>query len=52
MDEDPNGVKLAETKEPLTDAMKFLGPMLEFAPKLLEGQLLGFEVYFRRGKKL
>lgn len=52
VDEDPNGVKLAETKEPLTDAMKFLGPMLEFAPKLLEGQLLGFEVYFRRGKKL
>ncbi|KFY43335.1 hypothetical protein V495_03997 [Pseudogymnoascus sp. VKM F-4514 (FW-929)] len=52
VDEDPNGVKLAETKEPLTDAMKFLGPVLEFAPKLIEGQLLGFEVYFRREKYL
>lgn len=51
VDEDPNGVKLAETKEPLTDAMKFLNPLLEFAPKLIEGQLVGFEVYFRRGKK-
>lgn len=50
VDEDPNGVKLAETAEPMTDAMKFLSPLLEFAPKLLEGQLLGFEVYFRRGE--
>jgi tetratricopeptide (TPR) repeat protein len=51
VDEDPNGVKLAETKEPMKDAMKFLTPVLEFAPKLIEGQIAGFEVYIRQGKK-
>lgn len=51
VDEDPQGVKLAETKTPLEDAMKFLDPVLKFAPKLLESQTLGFEVFFRRGKQ-
>lgn len=50
VDEDPQGVKLAETKEPMEDAMKFLTPVLEFAPKLIEGQILGFEVFLRREK--
>ena len=47
-DEDPMGVKLAETKEPLQDAMKFLTPLLEFSPKNAEAQRVGFEVFLRR----
>lgn len=49
-DDDPEGLKLASTTEPLKDAMKFLGPLLEFSPKNLESQLAGFEVYIRKGK--
>lgn len=45
VDEDPNGEKLAETKTPLEDSLKFLTPVLKFAPKLLEGQVLGAEVF-------
>lgn len=49
-DDDPNGVKLAATADPLGDAMKFLGPILQFSPKNIEGQIAGFEVYIRRSK--
>lgn len=49
-DDDPNGVKLAATQDPLGDAMKFLGPLLQFSPKNIEGQIAGFEVYVRRSK--
>jgi peptide alpha-N-acetyltransferase len=48
-DPDPLGNKLVQTKEPLQDAMKFLTPLLEFSPKNIEAQFLGFEVYIRRG---
>ncbi|KAK3991022.1 N-alpha-acetyltransferase 15, NatA auxiliary subunit [Cladorrhinum sp. PSN332] len=51
-DDDPNGVKLAATQDPLGDAMKFLGPLLQFSPKNIEGQIAGFEVYARRSKYL
>jgi len=47
-DEDPNGLKLAAAADPLGDAMKFLGPLLQFSPKNIEGQLAGFEVFIRR----
>lgn len=49
-DDDPNGAKLAATTDPLGDAMKFLGPMLQFSPKNIEGQIAGFEVYIRRSE--
>jgi peptide alpha-N-acetyltransferase len=49
-DDDPNGTKLAATTDPLGDAMKFLGPLLQFSPKNIEGQIAGFEVYIRRGE--
>ncbi|KAH7310418.1 NMDA receptor-regulated protein 1-domain-containing protein [Stachybotrys elegans] len=49
-DEDPLGLKLAATTDPLGDAMKFLGPLLQAAPKSIEAQLAGFEVYIRRKK--
>ncbi|KIW37766.1 uncharacterized protein PV06_09758 [Exophiala oligosperma] len=51
-DVDPFGKTLVETKEPLKDAMKFLGPLLEYSPQLVEAQCVGFEVYLRREKYL
>ena len=49
-DKDPRGEKLAQTSEPLKDAMKFLSPLLEFSPKNIEAQNAGFEVFIRRSK--
>ncbi|KAK3318039.1 NMDA receptor-regulated protein 1-domain-containing protein [Apodospora peruviana] len=51
-DDDPNGLKLAATSDPLGDAMKFLGPMLQLSPKNIDGQIAGFDVYLRRKKYL
>ncbi|KAJ4300637.1 hypothetical protein N0V88_003322 [Collariella sp. IMI 366227] len=51
-DDDPNGAKLAATKDPLGDAMKFLSHLLQFSPKNIDGQIAGFEVYMRRNKYL
>ncbi|OCT52296.1 N-terminal acetyltransferase A complex subunit nat1 [Cladophialophora carrionii] len=51
-DPDPFGKTLLETKEPLKEAMKFLGPLLEFCPENSEAQELGFETYLRRKKYL
>lgn len=47
-DADPLGKTLAETKEPLQEAMRFLGPLLEFNPDNVDVQLVGAEVYLRR----
>ncbi|KAK6077805.1 tetratricopeptide [Seiridium cupressi] len=52
VDEDPNGVKLAATQEPLVEATKFLSPLLQYSPKLIDAQIAGFEVYIRREKYL
>jgi len=52
VDEDPNGLKLVETAEPLQDAMKFLNPLLEYSSKDIEVQLIGFEVFIRKAKYL
>jgi peptide alpha-N-acetyltransferase len=30
--------------------MKFLGHMLQFSPKNIDGQIAGFEVFIRRSK--
>lgn len=49
-DDDPDGVKLAATTEPLTDAMKFVTPLLQFSPKSIDAQIAGFEVYIRRSE--
>jgi len=51
-DTDPQGTKLVVTKVPLDDAAKFLQPLLEFSPKNVAAQNVGFEVYWRRGKYL
>ncbi|KAL5042183.1 hypothetical protein BDW71DRAFT_149246 [Aspergillus fruticulosus] len=49
-DPDPLGNKLAQTQEPLKEALKFLTPLLEHCPKNIEAQCLGFEVHLRRRK--
>lgn len=49
-DADPNGTKLVSTQTPLDDTMKYLVPLLEFSPKNVEAQNVGFEVYIRRSK--
>ncbi|KAK8879638.1 tetratricopeptide [Apiospora arundinis] len=49
-DDDPDGLKLAATTEPLVEATKFLVHLLTYTPKNLEAQLAGFEVYMRREK--
>jgi tetratricopeptide (TPR) repeat protein len=50
VDDDPDGAKLAATTEPLSDAMKFLNPLLEFSPNSIDAQISGFEVFIRKGK--
>lgn len=47
-DDDPLGLKLAATTEPLVEAMKFVSPLLQFTPDLIEAQTLGFDVFMRR----
>jgi len=49
-DDDPDGLKLASTTEPMNDAMKFLLPLLQFSPNNIDAQIAGFEVYIRRSK--
>ena len=51
-DADPLGKTYLETKTPLEDAMKFLGPLLEFCPGIIEAQKVGFELFMRRQKYL
>ncbi|KAI9840041.1 MAG: hypothetical protein M1819_000233 [Sarea resinae] len=51
-DPDPQGTQLLQTSEPLKEAMKFLTPLLDFSPKLLEAELVGFELFIRRQKYL
>jgi peptide alpha-N-acetyltransferase len=49
-DDDPLGLKLAATEDPLGEATKFLVPLLQACPKSIEAQHAGFEVYMRRSK--
>ena len=49
-DKDPKGIKLLQTSDPLTDAMKFVTPLLEFSPRNIEAQHAGFEIFIRRSK--
>ncbi|KAJ2902689.1 hypothetical protein MKZ38_000274 [Zalerion maritima] len=52
VDEDPLGLKLAATKEPLAEAMKYLTPLLQFSQKNVDSQIAGFDVFIRRKKYL
>ncbi|EFR03747.1 NMDA receptor-regulated protein 1 [Nannizzia gypsea CBS 118893] len=51
-DTDPLGLNLVHTSDPLKEAMKFLGPLLEACPDNIDAQTIGFEVYIRRKKYL
>ncbi|OHE94498.1 tetratricopeptide [Colletotrichum orchidophilum] len=48
-DEDPLGLKLLEA-EPLSAAMRFITPLLQFSPQNIDAQFAGFDVYVRRKK--
>jgi N-alpha-acetyltransferase 15/16, NatA auxiliary subunit len=48
-DEDPKGELLVKAEKPLEVAVKFLKPLQELSPRLLETQILAFDVHFRRG---
>ncbi|TDZ20920.1 N-alpha-acetyltransferase 16, NatA auxiliary subunit [Colletotrichum orbiculare MAFF 240422] len=48
-DDDPLGLKLLDA-EPLSAAMRFVTPLLQFSPKNIEAQFAGFDVYLRRKK--
>lgn len=50
VDDDPLGLKLAATEDPLGEAMKFLTPLLQLSPKNIDSQIAGFEVFMRRSK--
>lgn len=49
-DDDPMGLKLAATEDPLGEATKFLAPLLQAQPKNLDAQTAGFEVYMRKSE--
>jgi len=51
-DSDPLGKKLLETQDPLKDALKFVGPLLEYNQANIEAQTAAFEVQLRRKKYL
>ena len=51
-DTDPLGKTLLETKEPLKDAMKFLTPLLEYCPDVVDAQVVGFELFKRQSRWL
>jgi hypothetical protein len=48
-DDDPRGDILVKTDKPLDAALRFLKPLQELSPTILETQLLAFDVHFRRG---
>lgn len=48
-DEDPKGEALVKTDKPLEEAVKFLKPLQELSPTLLQTQVFAFDVHLRRG---
>jgi len=44
--------KLERPEDPLGEAVKFLVPLQQFAPKDVNTHLLAFEIYYRKGKPL
>ncbi len=50
-DDDPLGLKLASTTDPLGEATKLLAPLLQVCPRSAEAQFAGFEVYLRRSRQ-
>ncbi|CAD0014262.1 unnamed protein product [Aureobasidium pullulans] len=51
-DTDPQGEELLKTKDPLSEAMKYLSPLLAESPLNIRSQQAGFEVFIRREKYL
>lgn len=49
-DDDPTGLKLAATEDPLGEATKLVAPLIAACPKSIDAQLAGFDVYMARNK--
>ncbi|KAJ3142643.1 N-alpha-acetyltransferase 15, NatA auxiliary subunit [Physocladia obscura] len=47
-DDDPDGIKLLNEADLLTESLKFLKPLLQLSPNRIESQVLGASVYLRR----
>nr|XP_024371729.1 N-terminal acetyltransferase A complex auxiliary subunit NAA15-like isoform X2 [Physcomitrium patens] len=52
VDTDPDGDKLMNVEDPLSEALKYLRLLQEHSADAIETHLLAFEVYFRKNKKL
>ena len=50
VDADPEGALLAKTDDPLGEAIKFLGPLLQFHAGKIETHQLAGEVYLRKSQ--
>ena len=47
-DDDPKGLKLAQTKTPMEDSMKYLNPLIEFGGNNMQVQKVAVKVFLRR----
>lgn len=52
VDNDPDGEKLLEAKDYLEEAIRFLKPLLEYAPNRIETHILACQVYLNKKKYL
>lgn len=52
VDEDPNGEKLVKVENQLEVATKYVQMLTKHSPGLVDGHLLGFQVYFRKQRFL
>lgn len=52
VDEDPKGEKLVQVESQLEEATKFVQMLAKHSPSLVDGHLLGFQVYFRKQRFL
>lgn len=50
VDEDPLGLKLAATENPLAEASKLVAPLVKACPKSIDAQLAGVQVFLARSK--
>jgi hypothetical protein len=52
VDSDPEGTLLLKTEDPLGEAIKFLGPLLQFHAGKVETHQLAAEIYLRKSEIL
>lgn len=52
LDYDPEGLRMAGTKDPLKRALRYVQNLLQYAPSNLQTQLLAAEVFLRSNRLL